>query len=112
MRPFILAACLLVLVGSVSSVKAQDRQSAIFYIPHCQQSVSDVDLQHSFRAGFCMGQVIGIAHGDSRICRPVGSNNEQSVRVVLTYITARPARMHERFMFLATEALRAAWPCP
>jgi hypothetical protein len=35
----------------------------------------------------------------------------QEVRVVIAYIEARPARMHEDFDSLAHEALQAAWPC-
>jgi hypothetical protein len=35
----------------------------------------------------------------------------QQVKVVISYIEARPARMHEPFRDLALEALRAAWPC-
>jgi hypothetical protein len=33
------------------------------------------------------------------------------VRVVVAYIEARPARVHEDFRNLALEALREAWPC-
>jgi hypothetical protein len=36
----------------------------------------------------------------------------QEVRVVVAYIEARPARMHENFVGLAYEAVRPAWPCP
>ncbi len=35
----------------------------------------------------------------------------QEIRVVVAYIEARPARMHEEFEDLALEALQAAWPC-
>jgi Rap1a immunity proteins len=35
----------------------------------------------------------------------------QEVRVVIAYIEARPARMHEDFDSLTHEALQAAWPC-
>ncbi len=35
----------------------------------------------------------------------------QEVRVVVAYIDARPARMHEPFIALALEALQKAWPC-
>ena len=42
---------------------------------------------------------------------PRGVTGMQSVRVVIAYIEARPARMHEPFKGLAFEALRTAWPC-
>jgi hypothetical protein len=35
----------------------------------------------------------------------------QMVRVVVAYIDARPAQLHEDFVQLALEALRTAWPC-
>jgi len=35
----------------------------------------------------------------------------QEVRVVVAYIDARPARMHEPFIALALESLQKAWPC-
>src|SRR5712664_2725086 len=41
---------------------------------------------------------------------PDGAIMGQHVRIVIAYIDARPARMHEPFDGLALEALRAAWP--
>ena len=55
--------------------------------------------------------------GNGRLSRqscldfPERVTTEQMVRVVVTYIEGRPARMHEPFNHLALEALRAAWPC-
>jgi Rap1a immunity proteins len=42
---------------------------------------------------------------------PDGVTREQAVRVVIAYIDAQPAWMHENFGVLALEALREAWPC-
>src|SRR5258708_1979768 len=42
---------------------------------------------------------------------PYGPTIDQFVKVVVAYIEARPARMHEQFEGLTLEALRAAWPC-
>jgi hypothetical protein len=42
---------------------------------------------------------------------PYGPTIDQFVKVVVAYIEARPARMHEQFEGLTIEALRAAWPC-
>jgi hypothetical protein len=42
---------------------------------------------------------------------PDGVTLGQEVKVVVAYIDARPARMHEPFTQLALEALRTAWPC-
>ena len=35
----------------------------------------------------------------------------QAVQTVTAYINARPQRIQERFIDLATEALHDAWPC-
>jgi Rap1a immunity proteins len=35
----------------------------------------------------------------------------QAIQIVTAYINARPQRMQERFIDLATEALHDAWPC-
>jgi hypothetical protein len=42
---------------------------------------------------------------------PRGVTGGQLIRVVIAYIDARPARMHEPFKGLALEALLKAWPC-
>jgi hypothetical protein len=46
------------------------------------------------------------------VCTPDGGTNEQIIRVIIKYIEARPARMHESFLRLALEAMVEAWPCP
>jgi Rap1a immunity proteins len=62
-------------------------------------------------AGACVGTAAGIIYADPKICAPDGWTLQQSVRVIVKYIEDRPARMHEPFVRLAGEALRAAWPC-
>jgi hypothetical protein len=42
---------------------------------------------------------------------PDETTTEHRVRVVVGYIEADPARMHEPMPRLAIEALRDAWPC-
>jgi hypothetical protein len=62
--------------------------------------------------GYCLGMIDGLvfgSHGAS--CLPAAVTTEQRVRVVVTYIDARPARMHEDFRKLAREAFVDAWPC-
>ena len=53
------------------------------------------------------GPIIGMICVDF----PPGVTNSQKIKVVIAYIEARPARLHESFVDLALEALRAAWPC-
>ena len=65
----------------------------------------------SFREGLCLGIVSTIPSADEKTCVPPQATNQQMVRVVVQYIDARPARLHEPFQDLALEALRATWPC-
>lgn len=100
-------------VGSAARAQA-DQESTNFLLPYCKEFVesnapmpSTVDAQWQ---GFCAGMVVGISSVDT-VCRPGGLTTSQMVGVVIAYIEARPARMHEHFMELTREALQAAWPC-
>jgi Rap1a immunity proteins len=105
---FILIAALMSSGGSAFA--EQDKQSANYMMPGCRgilaDSQSDLYLQ-----GFCGGLVVGIFFMSGNKCSPRGVTNGQLFRVVVEYIDARPARMHEDFKELAFEAMRAAWPC-
>jgi hypothetical protein len=59
----------------------------------------------------CVGAVDAVMDYGDGICPPRGSKMGQGVRVVVTYIDSKPARLHENFNKLALEALRNAWPC-
>jgi len=61
--------------------------------------------------GICVGMIQGLAYAAPRICPPDVYTTGQALRVVVLYIEGKPARLHEDFMALALEALRAAWPC-
>jgi Rap1a immunity proteins len=111
----------------------ENRGSANHMLPSCRafvdypkHDVPDLDM------GFCAGVVQGVAETGrgvgftmrleplsdvpnmrERYCLEIPQEVvlSQLVRVVVAYIEARPARMHEQFHLLATEALRTAWPC-
>jgi len=114
---------------------AENVHSANYMLPHCRNFVDrkSVDL---FNQGICAGLVEGIAVPGGLVIlyalpsdydkpephlrdlqrmlcidAPDEATVEQMVRVVVAYIDARPARMHEDFRNLAREALRTAWPC-
>jgi len=61
--------------------------------------------------GYCAGAVQALVEFAAGACAPKGATNMQGVQIVLKYIDARPARLHESFNKLAAEALRQAWPC-
>jgi Rap1a immunity proteins len=90
---------------------AADIKSANIMMPHCHDALSD-GVGDRFAAGMCLGMIVGIEYlrkGGS--CAPEGITQGQMLRVVVQYIDARPARLHEDFKLLALEALNAAWPC-
>jgi hypothetical protein len=74
--------------------------------------IEDNQRQHPNFAGGCIGTAAGIVYADPNICAPEGWTLEQAVHVIVKYIDDQPARLHEPFVRLAAEALRAAWPGP
>jgi hypothetical protein len=116
---------------TVTAAKAaEDFDSANYYLPGCQEFVVR-NGAISARSGLCGGVVRGIVYmgKDQSLLQldysslqsavvwvycldvPYKVTVAQAVRVVVSYIEARPARMHEPFNDLALEALREAWPC-
>jgi hypothetical protein len=120
---------------TVAAAQAEDLHSANYMLPACQAFVTGMEYG---AAGICGGRVSGIvfmgglisgtlstsippSEASSQLAgllrigmcinTPNGVTVAQAARVVVAYIEARPARMHEPFEFLALEALRTAWPC-
>lgn len=107
-----LIAVVLVLI-SIGTARAQhDQHSANHIVPGCVDFIQGIGRE-PFLAGVCAGTVDTLtwSHGGRLICRPAEATTGQVVRVVVTFIQARPARMHESFVFLAMDALTEAWPC-
>ncbi len=111
---------------TVATAGAAEDPSANTFLPACKALMADKGLNafQAFRAGACAGIIQGISMM-GRLMRlnspqevqpgcmdiPDAVTPQQQIRVVVRYIDARPARMHERFDGLAAEALVAAWPC-
>jgi len=53
----------------------------------------------------------GLGFASRLFCPPDEVTVAQRARVAVTYIEARPERMHEDFRVLAVEAMQKAWPC-
>jgi hypothetical protein len=93
------------------SAYAADMKSANVMMPHCHDALSN-GVGDRFAAGLCIGMIVGIEYlrkGGS--CAPEGITQGQLLQVVVQYIDARPARIHEDFKLLTVEALNAAWSC-
>jgi hypothetical protein len=109
--------CLMLAIGATKVNSQPDTESANAIMPGCESVLAPqktYDLLTVYNRGICAGEVGGVwdtAVGLGRVCAPQGVIFSQAVRVVVQFINARPARMHERFTKLAFEALIAAWPC-
>jgi hypothetical protein len=111
---------------------AEDVDSANYVMQGCRAVMGRDSHDEPIRQGYCMGTVNGIVlmghymnsslqsfplpqddYRRRRLCIDVPDEAplSQEIRVVIAYIDARPARMHEPFYQLALEALRTAWPC-
>jgi hypothetical protein len=93
------------------AVAQPDINSANYRMQGCRDFVNQ--SSGDFDAGICVGIMnalifVGIPLG---ICKPTQATIGEAIRVVVQYIDARPARLHEDFDMLAIEALRKAWPC-
>jgi hypothetical protein len=111
---------------TVTAVQAEaDKNSANFVMVGCRSYLNSFGAD-PYREGHCVGFIdatitIGggfkfapaAAAAAPFVCLnvPAGATLAQGVRIVVAYIEARPARMHEPFIGLALEALRDAWPC-
>jgi hypothetical protein len=105
---------------------AEDNYSANSRLTGCRDFLDQKSNGDGFARGLCVGVVTTIVDigglfvvspldDKSRralcIDAPAAVTGGQAIRVVVAYIEARPARMHEPFPVLALEALQAAWPC-
>ena len=108
LRGIVVLAALMLSGGTVSAEK--DFRSANYFMPGCR-SFADKIQADLFLSGICMGSIEGVLYGRSEVCPPKEVTGGQLARVVVQYIDARPARMHEDFRKLALEAVKAAWPC-
>ena len=114
--PLLLAGYVLALVVSLTPASAEeDTSSAGWVMPGCRAFLSPpIPPQHAVKAGFCLGLTEGVwdtGYAEGWICSPSEIVGREALRVVVQYVEARPARINERFTVLASEALRAAWPC-
>jgi Rap1a immunity proteins len=95
----------------VTSHAQETPHSANYVMQGCRHLTNPQSSNEIFVQGKCMGVISAIVSLDEAVCSPRGATQGQSVRVVIAYIDARPARLHEEFYKLALEALRDAWPC-
>src|SRR5262249_43122322 len=90
--------------------------SADQMLPACRAFIADnapSDIDGVFQAGRCIGLMQGLGYPSRLfgVCPPDEVTLAQRARVAVTYVEARPERMHEDFRALAVEAMQKAWLC-
>ena len=92
-----IASCRVATLGSRSSAEAAQRSAPMsFSRANVWASSAPFSRDFSF---------------SSAACPPANVTYNQAIQIVTAYISARPQRIQERFIDLATEALHDAWPC-
>jgi hypothetical protein len=99
----------------------QDATSARDVLPGCKFYVALADGEDpkltvplALAAGYCAAVLDVFASStalDPVMCLDPDIDKAEAMLVFIRYMEARPQRMRERFLILAREALRAAWPC-
>jgi hypothetical protein len=106
-------ACLMLGAGATRADSQPSSASANNIMPGCKDWLAR-GHEDLLKQGDCFGKVQGVwdtATIFRAVCSPPAVTLDQSVRIVVQFIDARPVRMHGRFTTLALEALVAAWPC-
>ena len=82
-------------------------------LPRSDWRLKPPSEEEAYRKGLCAGIIVGLSFmGQPQgICVPAGTTTEQATTIVVQYIDAQPARIHEDFNRFAVEALQANWPC-
>jgi hypothetical protein len=110
----ITAAIMVALMHNPAAAQS-DLLSANFLMPACRQWVNGQNNHNvgDFASGVCAGKIDALMTVSPvlHICLPPQATDGQAIQVVIQYIDARPARLHENFTLLAIEALQHAWPC-
>ena len=98
-------------VGSSASSAPADR-SANYYLPGCRAiTTNSQSVNQLFAQGECMGIIESVARMGP-LCVPPSVTFRQMAGVVVRWLDQHPERWNEDFMWLALEAMYAAWPSP
>lgn len=97
---------------SPSARAQQDTSSANYIMLGCEAFLLDpIPTSRLLIAGVCAGIIDTLQVTNPNICLPAIATRRLLVRGVVSYINAIPARLHENFIQLASEALEQTWPC-
>ena len=103
-----------------AAVAGPNQTSADYVMPGCRDAASLITFsnvgeseEQASLMGFCAGIVAGFSFMGQPygICVPGGTTAQRVAGIIVQYIDAQPARIHEDFNSFVVEALRANWPC-
>lgn len=114
MRVTFALVCLMCFGGQVFAQTSPDHSGNRF-LPGCKAVAQE--MYSRSEALLCLGFIeaarsytMGLPD-HVRSCTPVAATNGQVVRVVVKFLEDNPRRLHESFVTLVAESLKAAWPC-
>lgn len=116
LRAMLYLLAVLLIFGGASAFAAGDTETGNHYLPHCQHAISDRN-SYDVWDGECTGIIKAIIFyagsfpPNKAICFPKKITNGQAYRVVVRYLENNPDKLHLDFMYLASDAMRQAWPC-
>jgi hypothetical protein len=97
--------------GGAASSAPPDR-SANYYLPGCRAiTTNSQSVNQLFAQGECIGIIEAVA-SMGPLCVPAGITFRQMTAVVVRWLDQHPERWNEDFMWLALDAMYAAWPWP
>lgn len=112
MRRMIRAAVILaVLFPAVGARAADDVTTKNYVLSACEAMVEGKPVS-TFSAGRCIGILEGLEIGNLTNYCPSGDITiRQRLKVIKSYVEARPDQRNEAFVVLAAQAFEEAWPC-
>ena len=87
---------------------------ASYSLPGCRAFLGHNNSVSPIIQGFCLGTISGVSIIEQEraiVCSPKDVLLIEMVRLVVLFVEQRPERMQEHLPVLASEALKAAWPC-
>jgi hypothetical protein len=102
------------LIHFEAQAQSSDPLSANWIMPGCRAWLASNSDREPVTSRICAGKIVGVRGTMQRlnvICVPSRATIDQTIRIVVQYIEARPAMHHLQFHDLAFDALRATWPC-
>jgi hypothetical protein len=123
-RVLVVVVLLLASVGTASAESSAEMLSSCKPLSEARVTGGSVEIRRDFPSGMCWGAFavvhrhIGTTYSEGQtdfnpagVCAPPESRRTQLIAVFVDYARRNPQRLHEDFIDVALDALRAAFPC-